>query len=372
MRIIIQKNDLAEVLSRVQGLTGRKTSLAITENVLIKTGENGITLAATDLETGFEGWFPAQVEASGEIVLNARKFGEIVRNFPTGQIRIQEMENRYIEISSEKVEYHLMGMDPEEFPDIPQVDDIEFSSIDSLSMKKMIDKTVSIGVSGEEKRAHMLGVSMERRNDGEGKYVRMVSTDIKRLAKSDYLCGPDASLNSGEDVIIPKKGLSEVNKFLEADGTVEIGVKDNHFVVRKANETIIVNLLEGMFPAYRNLLPSEPVNDIEFDRELLLMMLKRMSILTSEEYKGVIFHLENNEFTIRTINPALGESRETMEIAYDRETREIAFNPRYFIEALNFINTDKVLLNIRDEESPCIVRGAGDSNYINIIMPMKI
>jgi len=372
MRIIIQKNALSDVLSRVQGLTGRKTSLAITENVLLKTGENGITLAATDLETGFEGWFPAQVEAPGEIVINARKFGEIARNFPTDTMRIQEMENRWIEISSEKVEYHLVGMDPEEFPTIPRVDDIDFFPIDSPSLKKMIDKTVSIGVGGEEKRAHMIGINLERRNDGEGQIVRMVSTDTRRLAKADYLCEADAPLNAGEAVIIPKKGLSEVNKFLDAEGAVEIGIKDNHFVVRKANETVIVNLLEGVFPAYSDLVKVDPGNDIEFDRELFLMMLKRMSILTSDEYRGVIFHLENNELIIRTVNPSLGESRESMEIAYDRDSREIAFNPKYFIDALGFIPDEKVLLNIRDEESPCIVRGPGDATYINIIMPMKI
>ncbi|MGM0451560.1 MAG: DNA polymerase III subunit beta [Thermodesulfobacteriota bacterium] len=372
MRITIQKNDLSDVLSRIQGLTGRKTSLAITENVLMKTADTGITLAATDLETGFEGFFSAQIEAEGEVVINARKFGEIVKNFPTDAIRIQELENRWIEISSNQVEYHIVGMNPEEFPNIPRVDEINFFSMDSQALKKMIEKTVAVAVAGDEKRAHMIGVNMERLDGDGNKTLRMVSTDIKRLAKADYLCDPDSGMEAADGVIIPKKGLGEVNKFLEPEGTVELGVKDNHFIVRKENEYIIVNLLEGMFPAYQELLFPDSAYDITFEKDLLVMLLKRMSILTSDEYRGVIFHFDNNEFTARTVNASLGESKESMAIEYEREPMEIAFNPKYFIEAIHFIASDKVLLNIKDPDSPCIVRGADESSYLNIIMPMKI
>ncbi|MCF8037167.1 MAG: DNA polymerase III subunit beta [Desulfobacteraceae bacterium] len=372
MRMTIQKSDVANVLSQIQGLTGRKTSLAITENVLIQTGDDGIQLTATDLETGFEGFFPAEVEAPGAMAVNARKFYEIVRNFPTETVRIAELENNWIEISCENVEYHIVGMDPDEFPDTPKIDEVDFILVESQDFKKMIEKTAAIGVAGEEKRAHMIGVNVERIENDEEKLLRMVATDIKRLAKVDYRFDPEAGFVPGESVIVPKKGLNEVNKFLPAEGRVQLGIKDNYFIVKKDNETVSVKLLNGAFPAYNELLVPDSEFDIVFDRNLLLMMLKRMSILTSDEYRGVIFHLENNELTMRTVNAALGESKETMRIEYDREPQEIAFNPKYFIDALNFINTDKVLLNVKNEDNPCIVRAEGDLNYLNIIMPMKI
>lgn len=372
MRIIIQKTGIAEVLSRIQGLTGRKTSLAITENVLIQAVDNGVYLTATDLETGFEGFFPAEVEAGGTIAINSRKFYEIVKNFPTEAIRMVELENNWIEISSDTVEYHIVGMDPEEFPETPRIDEVDFFYMDSVELSKMIEKTVAVGVGGDEKRAHLIGVNTERIENGDEKVLRMVSTDIKRLVKVDYRCEPDSEFKPGDTVIIPKKGLSEVNRFLPAEGRVAVGIKDNYFIVKKENETIVVKQLHGMFPAYDQLLVPDPEYDIVFDRDLLLMMLKRMSILTSEEYRGVIFHLEENEITMRTVNASLGESRETMPIAYHREEQEIAFNPRYFIDALNFVSTDKVLLNIRNEDYPCVVRAMDDDAYLNIIMPMKI
>ena len=372
MRMIIHKNEIADVLSQIQGLTGRKTNLAMTENVLIQTAENSIVLIATDLETGFEGIFPAEVETQGAMAINSRKLHEIVKNFPTDAIRVAEMENNWVEIASDNVEYHLVGMDPDEFPDTPKIDEVDFFFIDSPELKKMIDKTVAVSVGGDEKRAHMIGVNMERLEQGNDHLLRMVSTDIKRLAKVDYVCEPDAGFTPGPTVIVPKKGLNELNRFLPAEGRVQMGVKDNYLIVKKENETVHVKLLNGMFPAYEELLAPDPAYDIIFDRGLLLMMLKRMSILTSEEYRGVVFHLENNEITMRTVNAALGESKESMPIAYDREPQEIAFNPRYFIDALNFISTEKVRLNIRDENHPCIVRADDDLTYLNIIMPMKI
>lgn len=372
MKIIINKNEITEVLSRLQGLAGRKTSLAITENVLIKTGEDSVILSATDLETGFEGVYPAEVESPGVVAVNARKLNDIVKMFPTDHIKIDELENRWIEISSDTVDYHLVGMIPDDFPDIPKIEDIQFFKINSEFFKKMIEKSIVINVAGDEKREHMIGVSFERISTKKEKIIRMVSTDIKRLSKVDYVCEKKSGFKKGDNIIVPKKGLSEVYKFLELEGNVEIGIKTNHFIVKKENETIIINLLEGEFPEYEDLLKIEDSYDVEFDKDLLLMMLKRMDIVTSDEYRGVIFSFNNNELLIRAANPNIGESKEKIKINFDREPFEVAFNPKYFIDALNFIESDKARLNIIDGEHPCVVHGEAESTHLNIIMPMKI
>lgn len=372
MKTILSKPDLLHVLSKIQGLTSRKTSLAITENVLIQAAGSEIIITATDLETGFKGTYQAVMESEGIIAINARRFNEIARMFPSDQIHLEEIENQWISITSDTVEYQLVSMNPEEFPEIPEADDVEFFEMETDALKSMIEKSIAIGASGDEKRAHLIGVNFETIADDPQKCVRMVSTDIKRLSKVDYLCDVNANISSAENVIVPKKGLSEVNKFLGQDGTVEVGVKSNHFIVRKDNEIIIINLLDGEFPAYGDLLHIDPAYDVVFPREPLLMMLKRMTIVTSEEYKAVIFNYANNSLQVRAVNPNIGESKESMNIEYDREPLEIAFNPRYFIEAINFIETEKVILNIVDDEHPCIVRGENSESYLNIIMPMKI
>lgn len=371
MKFVINKNDISDALTRLQGIAGRKSSLAITETVLIRADMDTVTISATDLETGFEGVYPAVIEKQGMVAVNARKFSDIVKMFPTEAIKIAEMDNQWIEIASDSVEYHLVGMNPEEFPEIPKISDVKFFKIHSADFKRMIDKAVVIGFSGEEKREHIIGVLLECMEDNDLDIVRMVSTDGRRLSKMDYISENIENKALALKIIIPKKGLGEVNKFLDAGVDIEIGVEGNHFIVKKENEIIILNLLEGDFPDYKELLVLDTSYDIELPKDLFSMMLKRMSIMTSEEYRGVSFHFKNDQLVVRAVNPTVGESKETLAVDFQREPFEAVYNPRYFIEAMAFYDEEKVMLNIHEEEKPCVLRAENDKTNINIIMPMK-
>ena len=372
MKATFKKGDLLPVLSKVQGLAGRRTNLAITTNILIKTDKKGLSISATDLETGFEGFYPADIEKEGIIAINARKFYEIVKDFPSEDVFLNEVENHWIEIGNQKVEYHIVGLNPDDFPEIPKIEDVEFFEIDSMSLVKMIERAVIVSGTTDDKRAHIIGVYAERIDEKKNKRFRFVSTDGSRLSKVDTVFDKDASLPSGESVMIPKKGLIEVGKFLDDEGTVKIGFKENNFIVQKDSETLIILLLEGDFPEYGDIIVKKGGNSITFDRQLFLMMLKRMSILSSEDYKGVIFNFEKNQLVITSTNPDIGESKEDMDIEYSGDAITVMFNPKFFIETLNVIDDDNVIVNIVDEEKPCLIEGEKDKTYLSVIMPMRI
>jgi DNA polymerase-3 subunit beta len=372
MKATINKNEILPVLAKIQGLAGRKTNLTITTNILIQTTESGISLSATDLETGFEGYYPADVETQGTIAINARKLYEIVRDFPSEDIYVNEIENHWIEIGNQHVEYHIVGLNPDDFPEIPKIEDVEFFEIDSAAFAKMIDKTVIISGASDDTRAHIIGVYAERIQQEDQKIFRLVATDGSRLSKADYLFAPDFNLPSGANVLIPKKGLVEVAKFLDAGGVVKIGIKDNNFIVKREKETLIIRLLEGDFPQYGDIVIKTDGSDIHMDRRLFLMMLKRMSILSSDEYKGVIFHFTKDKLLINSTNPDIGESKEDMDISYQGDPIEVMYNPKFFIDTLSVLNEDNVVLNIVDEEKPCKVEGEKDKTYLSVIMPMRI
>ena len=372
MKFQIKRNDILDVLSKIQGLTGRKSNLAITANVLIQATNYGILLVATDLETGFEGLYPATIETEGKIAINARKFYEIVREFPSEKIDIHETENYWIKIGNDNIEYNIVGMNPEDFPESPLIDDIDFFEINSAELKKMIDKTIIITGAQDEKRAHITGIYFKTVKQDEKNCVRMVSTDGNRLSTADYIYDKDDKLPDSPGIIIPKKGLQEVIKFLDPEGEVQIGFKDNNFIIKKDAETIIIRLLEGDFPEYSDIIKKDDLNIINFNRQLFLMMLKRMSILSSEDYKGVIFNFETDQLVVTTTNPDIGESKEDMKIDYKGEPIKVMFNPRYFIETLNLIDEDTVCLNIINEEKPCLIQGENDDTYLSVIMPMRI
>lgn len=371
MEFTINKGDIHNVLSKIQGLTNRKMDLAITETVLIRTTETGISLVATDLETTMEGQYPADVESQGEFAINAKKFYEIVRDFPDDEIPVKEVKKRWIKIGGQNIEYHIMGMDPDAFPKTPRIEAVDFFEMDSRALKRMIEKTlIIIGAIGD-KRAHITGVFFKQM--ASDKKIEMVSTDGSRLALVEYRYDNDAVLSDLDmGNIIPKKGLNEVSKFLDSDRAVQIGFQDNHFIVRRDKETISVRLLEGNFPMYRDIIIKGDGHMVRVDRQLFLMMLRRMSILSSDTYKGVIFNFGQNRLLVSASNPDIGDSKEEMFIDFDGETIEVAFNPKYLIETLNVIEDDGVILNIIDERRPCIIEGENDKSFLSVVMPMRI
>jgi DNA polymerase-3 subunit beta len=372
MKATINKNDILPVLAKIQGLAGRKTNLAITTNVLIQTTESGISITATDLETGFEGLYPANVDTQGVIAINARKLYEIVRDFPSDDIYVNEVENHWIEIGNRNVEYHIVGLNPDDFPEVPKIEGVDFFEIDSATFHKMIEKTVIISGASDDSRAHIIGIYAERVESDDHKIFRMVSTDGSRLSKVDFLFEKDFDLPPGDNVLIPKKGLVEVAKFLDSEGPVKIGIKANNFIVKKETETLIIRLLEGDFPQYSDIIIKNEGHDIVLDRQLFLMMLKRMSILSSDEYKGVIFHFTEDKLVINSTNPDIGESKEDMDLAYKGEPVEVMYNPRFFIDTLGVLDEDNIVLNIVDNQKPCKLEGENDKSYLSVIMPMRI
>lgn len=372
MKFQIKKEDVLDVLSKIQGITGRKSNLAITSNILISTTDDGIKLIVTDLETGFEGLYPAKVKSHGTMTINSRKFYEIVKEFPTNEININEVENYWIKIGNKKVEYNIVGMNPDDFPETPKIEDIDFFSMDSGVLKKMIEKTVIVSGAADEKRTHIKGIFFEILHQTENAIVRMVSTDGSRLSKVDCVYGKEFELTQDFGIIVPKKGMNEVIKFLDTSGPVQIGIKNNNFIIKKDDETIIIRLLEGNFPEYDDIIKKEKFYSIPMERKKFLMMLKRMTILSSEDYKGVIFKFAKNSLFITTTNPDIGESKEDMIIDYTGDAIEVAFNPRYIIETLSVIDSEKIIVNIMDNEKPFFIEGEDDDTYLSVIMPMRI
>ena len=371
MKFTIKKNDIIDVLGKMQGLTGRRSNLAITECVLITASDTSVHLKATDLETCFEGSLPAIVETPGTIAISARKFYEISREFPSADILIEESENRWINISDQTVHYHLMGMNTADFPDTPVFENVALFEIPSGDFKRMIEKSVMISGIGEDKKPHINGVLFERIKEA-APIIRMVSTDGSRLSRFDLSLEESATPWPADGVLIPKKGLHEASKFLDGGGTVQIGLQESYFIVKGASEILAIRLLEGTFPPYIDLIARQDGHHIPMDKDFFIHMLKRMSILCTDNYRAAIFSFENGRLSINASNPDIGESKEDMAIEFEGEKIEAAFNPKFFIEAVSGVDDKKIVLNIVSESKPCLVDGIEDKSYSSAIMPMRV
>ncbi len=372
MKITVNKRDMTEILSRIQGITGRRSGLAITENVILQAKDDRITIMATDLETGFKGTYPASVESPGILALNSRKLYEIARDFPTETLTLHEVENRWVQIGNHQTLYRMVGMNPEDFPEIPKVEEGGYFDIGAQPFNRMIDQTIFISAPPDNKRAHTNGVLFEKVSQEDERLFRMVSTDGSRLSCVDFQMETDFQFPSETSILVPKSGLNEVKKILTQEETVQIGFMQNHFILKKKQETMLIRLLEGGFPKYQDILEKSGGLDIVIERQVFLMMLKRMSILSSDAYKGVLFEFSKDRLTIQTTNPELGESKEDMNIPYEGPSIQVVFNPRFFIEILNVIDDEKIVLHIIDAERPCYIEGYQDKSFISAVMPMRI
>jgi DNA polymerase III subunit beta len=373
MKFRINKNLIQNVLSRIQGLTSRKSNLIITSCVMIESSGSQVKISATDLETGLEGFYDAAISMDGKIAVNAKKLYEIVRDFPSDEILINEIDNYWIEITDTNIEYHLVGLNPDDFPLFPIFENISYFSMSSEKLRKMIDQTIVITAAGDEKRIHILGSLFDLVNNPEEKAVRIVATDGNRLSTADIFFESNAFLPESASYIVPKKALVELNKFLSSEATLQVGFKDNYMVVKKDRETIVIRLLEGEFPKYREILKHKGQGHvIKLDKQKFLMMLRRMSILSTDDYKGVIFKFSENNLHIESTNPEIGESKEEMEMDYKGGEIQVAFNPKFFMDALNSIEDQIVEINIINEEKPCFIEGEEDKNFLSVIMPMRI
>ncbi len=374
MKISFDKTEILEVLSRIQGITGRKTNLSITSDVLIKAMGSQVTITANDLETVFTGTYDAQVDTEGILSINSKKFYEIVREYPDNYIPVNEVENRWVEIGKGDSLFHIVSSDYENFPETPFIEDVEFIQIGSKNLKRMIEVSSAVNVAGEENRTYILGSLVEKieKEDGSRK-LRLVSTDSKRLNayETDYEGNLDLS---EKGILIPKKGLFELGRFIEeAEDVINVGIKDNHFIFQRAGESIMIKLLDGDYPAYKPVLETGAMTPVEMDRTMFSTLMRRVSILTSDDYKSVILNFKHNELVVTITNPEIGESKERIMIGYEGEEIKGAFNPKYFMDALNLFKAEPmVIMHVKDGKSPCILKAPGKNDLICVIMAMHL
>ena len=200
----------------------------------------------------------------------------------------------------------------------------------------------------------------------------MVSTDGSRLSKYDLQMDEASTLPAGDSVLIPKKGLHEISKFLDSGDTVQLALQGSYFVVQSSIEKIYIRLLEGQYPKYEDIIFREDGNQIEMEKDLFLNMLKRMSILCNDNYRAAMFTFDADLLMINATNPDIGDSKEDMSIEFKGGKIEAAFNPKFFIDAINCIDDKKILLNLLSMDKPCLIEGVEDKSFLGAVMPMRV
>ncbi len=371
MEFTVDKNELLTGLYRVQGVVERRTAMPILANVLIEAKKGQIVLTATDLEIGIRGSYPAVVNKEGSVTLPAKNLYEIVREAPDDKVSFRKKENLWIEVTSGKALFTIVGLSAEDYPNIPNYKDRKFYEVKPDDLQDMIQKTI-FSVSNDETRYHLNGVFFEKPKKGSST-VRMVATDGHRLSLINKNLDFSKELSFNRGVIIPKKGLNELKRLLEeGEGNYQIGFDTNNIIIKKEKVVLFIRLIDGEFPDYEQVIPTNHKKKITVDKETFLGSLKRISLLSNERSRAIRLVAKANVLEISTSNPELGEAKEEIEIQYGGSQIEAGFNAKYFIDILNAINSKEVTLELNDKLSPGILKAANDDNYVCVVMPMRI
>ena len=375
MEFKISQEEFVKGLSRTQSVVEKKGTMPILLNVLIEAQESSIFITATDLEIGIRGKYPAEILKSGKTTLSAKKIYEVIKELPENHVSLRVKENHWVEIKSGKSTFNIMGISADSFPSLPTYEEEGFMEVETEIFKEMVEKTI-FAVSADESRYNLTGVFFIRKEKDSPKEFRMVATDGYRLSLIDRSLGEEMKgLENG--IILPKKGLVEMNKILEEagkEGVKKIGIslKGNNFILKKDPVILIMRLLDAEFPDYRQVIPSASKRQIKMKRNEIQDSLRRVSILSSEKTRGVKFQFNDDFLELSSYNPEFGEAKEELSVEYKGENLVVGFNSRFVMEVLNNLRSEEVVFEIEDNVSPAIIRPADDERHTCVIMPMRI
>lgn len=372
MMIEVEQKDLISLLSKTQNIVEKRNTMPILVNVLLEADNGKLKVFATDLEVSLTDETPVVREKKGRVAVNAKNLFDIVKELAEGPITLNRKENNWLEIRQNKSVFNIVGISAEEYPVFPSYSTRDFLKIDAAILSDMIEKTI-YSVSNDETRYHLNGVYFEKQAGEGNQSYRMVATDGHRLSLVDRKVEVRGNGMPAHGVIIPRKGLFEIKKLLDAHGgEFEMAVEGSQLIVRHGSTVLMVRLIEGKYPNYQQLIPQKLVNHAMVHRETLLASLKRVSLLSNQKYKGVTLTLSPGRMEISSNNPELGDAKEEIEIRYKGSEIKIGFNARYMLDVLNSFDDDEVDIELNDQLSPGLLRPHNDSSYTCVVMPMRI
>ncbi len=368
---------LQENLNKGLGIVGRavatRTTLPITQNVLLATDKSRLKLAATNLEMAITYWTGAKVEEEGAITIPARLLSEFISSLPNDHINMT-LTQHSLQLKCARFEARINGLDAEDFPPIPQVSDGIATKIEAESLRKGISQ-VAFAAATEESRPVLTGVQAEF----DGDKLTLAAADGFRLAVHNApLLSPVSDKTAA---IIPARALNELNRFLsDQEEPVEITLNQqkSQALFRLKNIEMVSQLIQGAFPNYSQLIPESYTTRAVVDVAEFLRAT-RMASIFARDGSGIVrlimtlgTELTPGKMNISARAEEIGDNVGEIDALIDGEPAKIAFNAKYLSDVLSVLHQNQVALETTTPSSPGVLRPVGVDNYIHIVMPMFV
>jgi DNA polymerase III subunit beta len=368
MNLTITKEQILNGLQAVQNVVSSRTTLPILSNVLLRAEGERLEFTATDLDVTVACSVEAKVKKAGATTVPVRKLFGIVRELSGGELDLEVDDKNVCSVRSGTSFYKIHGIGADEFPPMPKFKDDKKVTLTQETTKSMLGKT-SFAISTDESRYVLNGVFISLKDHK----MTVVATDGRRLALADEEV--EVSEKSQGEFIIPAKAVNELNRLLQEKGDVEIKFGENQAAFKLKDDQgfsilVLTKLIEGNYPNYRQVIPSETKERVPLVREEFLHALRRAEIMTSEKANSVKLTFSKNSLAITANSPEVGEARESLAVNYKGKEIAIAFNPKFLIEPLNALTEDEIFFELTDELSPGVLKINGP--FLYVVMPMRL
>ena len=366
MNIIINREALLPPLQHIIGAVERKQTSPILGNVLIQSKNGSITLTATDMEIELIARLEIDHQEDFSTTLPARKFLDICKALPENASIEMKIEENQVVLKSSKSRFTLSTLPSKDFPLIDEVKVISEFLLPEKSLKLLFDKT-AFAMAQQDVRYYLNGMLLEISNEG----IRLVATDGHRLALSEYKETLDIAVE--KQIIIPRKGVLDLSRLLNnSDELAKVKLSQNHISVETKDILFTSKLIDGKFPDYNRVIPLDGNKLLRVNRDLLKQSLHRISILSNEKYRGIRLTLGQHNLLIQANNPDQEEAEEEITVDYDETTIEIGFNVTYLLDVLSVLDSEDIVIKLKDANSSCIITSSETEVFRYVVMPMRL
>jgi DNA polymerase-3 subunit beta len=365
MKLTATREDVLAPLQSVIGVVERRQTMPVLANVLLAAKDNRLSITGTDLEVELVATSVVSVQQAGDITVPGRKLLDIFKSLPEKTSVTLSTEGERVSIRAGRSRFTLSSLPAAEFPLVEEINAQQTLSVPQGEFRRLIDKT-HFSMAQQDVRYYLNGLLLET----DGKVLRAVATDGHRLALCEMELAGKAKTT--HQVIIPRKGVLELQRILATDGNIELAVGTNHVRAQIGDIRFTSKLIDGRFPEYGRVIPASPPRKVEADRESLRQALQRTAILSNEKYRGIRLTARPDLLTLQAHNPEQEEAEDQVEVSYKGEEVEIGFNVNYLLDALGAIEGDKVEIGLTDSNSSCLINAPGTVHTRYVVMPMRL
>tara|TARA_R110002049_G_scaffold20717_29_gene76082 strand:- start:195 stop:1292 length:1098 start_codon:yes stop_codon:yes gene_type:complete len=365
MKLSAARDVLLKPLQAVIGVVERRQTMPILSNVLLVARDGELSVTATDLEVELVARAEVNVESGGEITVSGRKLLDICKALPDGADIQLAVSGEKVSVRSGRSKFSLTTLPAAEFPTVEDIKAGQTITVPQEVLSKLIEKT-HFSMAQQDVRYYLNGMLLEAHEH----HLRAVATDGHRLA----LCQAklDGVKLKEQQVIVPRKGVLELQRLLCGDGDVNIELGENHVRIALGGIRFTSKLIDGRFPEYERVIPQESSNELVADKELFRSALQRTAILSNEKYRGIRLIIRDSGVVLQAHNPEQEEAEEEVEVEYSGDDIEIGFNVNYLLDAIGAVEGDEVTLSVVDSNSSCLVREPGNPDRKFVVMPMRL